>query len=48
MGLWMKLASRRPRELTQRGSVRFQAHLQGMALFAVNTGLRDSNVCGLQ
>jgi len=24
------------------------AHLQGMALFAVNTGLRDSNVCGLQ
>jgi integrase len=24
------------------------AHLQRMALFAVNTGLRDSNVCGLE
>jgi len=24
------------------------AHLQPMALFAVNTGLRNSNVCGLQ
>ena len=23
-------------------------HLQRMALFAVNTGLRNSNVCGLQ
>ena len=23
-------------------------HLQPMVLFAVNTGLRDSNVCGLQ
>ena len=27
---------------------RLPAHLQRMALFAVNTGLRDSNVCGLQ
>src|SRR5881296_1950252 len=24
------------------------AHLQRMVLFAVNTGLRDSNVCGLE
>jgi len=27
---------------------RLPAHLQRMVLFAVNTGLRDSNVCGLQ
>jgi integrase len=27
---------------------RLPAHLQRMALFAVNTGLRDNNVCGLQ
>lgn len=27
---------------------RLPAHLARMALFAVNTGLRDSNVCGLQ
>lgn len=27
---------------------RLPGHLQPMALFAVNTGLRDSNVCGLQ
>jgi integrase len=27
---------------------RLPAHLQRMAIFAVNTGLRDSNVCGLQ
>lgn len=27
---------------------RLPAHLQRMALFTVNTGLRDSNVCGLQ
>ena len=27
---------------------RLPAHLAPMALFAVNTGLRDSNVCGLQ
>ncbi|HZF24978.1 MAG TPA: tyrosine-type recombinase/integrase [Steroidobacteraceae bacterium] len=27
---------------------RLPVHLQRMALFAVNTGLRDSNVCGLQ
>jgi integrase len=27
---------------------RLPAHLQRMALFAVNTGLRDGNVCGLQ
>ena len=27
---------------------RLPTHLQRMALFAVNTGLRDSNVCGLQ
>ena len=27
---------------------RLPAHLQRMALFAVNTGLRDSNVCSLQ
>ena len=26
---------------------RLPAHLARMALFAVNTGLRDSNVCGL-
>ena len=28
--------------------LRLPAHLQRMALFAVSTGLRDSNVCGLQ
>src|SRR4051812_19481718 len=27
---------------------RLPAHLQRMALFAVNTGLRDGNVCGLE
>jgi hypothetical protein len=27
---------------------RLPTHLGRMALFAVNTGLRDSNVCGLQ
>ena len=27
---------------------RLPPHLARMALFAVNTGLRDSNVCGLQ
>lgn len=27
---------------------RLPAHLQRMAIFAVNTGLRDSNLCGLQ
>ena len=27
---------------------RLPAHLQRMVLFAVNTGLRDSNVCGLE
>ena len=27
---------------------RLPAHLAHMALFAVNTGLRDSNICGLQ
>ena len=27
---------------------RLPVHLQRMVLFAVNTGLRDSNVCGLQ
>ena len=27
--------------------VRLPAHLQRMALFAINTGLRDNNVCGL-
>jgi len=27
---------------------RLPAHLQRMALFAVNTGLRDNNVCGLE
>ena len=27
---------------------RLPVHLQRMALFAVNTGLRDSNVCGLE
>src|SRR5207253_7752389 len=44
--------SRRPYPITWEEQDRLfptlPAHLQRMVLFAVNTGLRDSNVCGLQ